>query len=258
MVAMLFDGDLSFGERMKGMFKDIGIAVVDMFITPAKEAISTFISETITDLLSGKGLGGVLQNLQDIGSAVAGAFGGGAKAAGSVAGAAGSTAGSVGGMGSTAGSVASGTLGTVTSVLGAVGSIGSMVSGIIGNFQNARQEKTLNAIEESTRYSMLYLGGRADQGILGVLFQIAETLAWGPATKALDRIQAEMLLLGAPYINPSLDSLKDHTASMRDRLIEMRDQSRDITINLQVDAATLASIVITEQAGLLRLQGAPA
>lgn len=50
-----------------------------------------------------------------------------------------------------------GAISGVTGILGAVGSIGSMVSGIIGNFQSARQEGTLNAIEHEVRYSQIHL-----------------------------------------------------------------------------------------------------
>lgn len=39
----------------------------------------------------------------------------------------------------------------IASIVGAAGSVASAISGIIGNFQNARQENTLNAIEENTR-----------------------------------------------------------------------------------------------------------
>jgi len=219
MVAMLFNGDMSFGERMKGMLKDIGIAVVDMFIAPAKKAIAEFISTTIVDLLSGKGLGGVLDSLKSIGSAMADVF----KGAGGVATTASGAAGGVGGAVSGVGGAVSGTLGAVTGILGAIGSIGTMISGFIGNFQQAKTNDRLWSIEENTRVGMLYLGGRSDGGILGTLFKIAEDVAWGPGVKAVERIRDEMLLLGSQYINPSLDTLKGHTANMRDRLIEMRN-----------------------------------
>lgn len=51
-----------------------------------------------------------------------------------------------------------GAAGGIMGTLGAIGAIGSMISGIIGNFQSAKMETTLNAIEESTRRSMIHLG----------------------------------------------------------------------------------------------------
>lgn len=59
--------------------------------------------------------------------------------------------------GSAAGGTASAAAGGLTGIFGAIGSIGSMVTGIIGNFQNARQENTLNAIEHEVRYSQIHL-----------------------------------------------------------------------------------------------------
>jgi hypothetical protein len=63
----------------------------------------------------------------------------------------------LGGGSKSAAGAASGMASGITGVLGAIGSIGGMISGIVGNFQNARQETTLNAIEESTRYMKSYL-----------------------------------------------------------------------------------------------------
>lgn len=52
-----------------------------------------------------------------------------------------------------AGSAASG----LTGIIGAAASVGSLISGIVGNFQNAKQETTLNAIEHEVRYSQIHL-----------------------------------------------------------------------------------------------------
>lgn len=62
----------------------------------------------------------------------------------------------------------------------------TLVSSIIGNFQNARQETTLNAIEESTRYSALYLGARADGGIIQILFRLLDEVSFGGIIKAAE------------------------------------------------------------------------
>lgn len=144
----LFDGDLSWGEKFKKLWGNLKEAAVATFIEPVTKAISDFITGALTDLISGKGLGGVLDQLGSIGKAVTGLFGGGASgaasAAGGATGGAGGAAGSVGSVGSAAG-------GAVAAAVTAIASAVSAVTGVIGVFQNAKQEDTLNAIEESTR-----------------------------------------------------------------------------------------------------------
>ncbi len=79
-------------------------------------------------------------------------IGGGGGAASTAAGASASTAGA--GV-SAAGGVASAAVGAASGVwgiVGAVGAVGTMISSVIGNFQSAKMETTLNAIEKSTRY----------------------------------------------------------------------------------------------------------
>lgn len=161
----LFDGDLSFGEKAKKMLTSLGEAVVAKFIEPATQAIGNFISGVLSDLLSGKGLGGVLGHLKDIGEGIGKIFGVGASAASTAAGAA-STATSVGGSAAgAASSTASAASSGIAGIVGAVGSVVSAVSGIISNFQLAKQETTLNAIEESTRYVKIWTGEQS-QSIL--------------------------------------------------------------------------------------------
>lgn len=161
---MLFDGDGSFGQRFGQMAKDLGRAVLMSFVQPATDAIGEFLSGVVSDLLSGKGLGGVLDSLKEIGSAMKSIFGGAstaANAAGNAAGAAGgagNAAGGVAGAGGAAGSAASGALGTASMITGIVTGIVTAVSSVISNFQLARQENTLNAIEESTRYVKIWTG----------------------------------------------------------------------------------------------------
>ncbi|MCE5256867.1 MAG: phage tail tape measure protein [Spirochaetaceae bacterium] len=54
---------------------------------------------------------------------------------------------------------ASGAVGGLAGTITAVASVGSLISGVIGNFQSARQETTLNAIEHEARYSQIHLLG---------------------------------------------------------------------------------------------------
>lgn len=165
MAAALFDGDLSFGEKMKGMLKDIGEAVLSKFIQPAVSAIANFITGTLADLLSGKGLGGVLGHLKDIGGAIVDIFKGGsgvAGAAGQVAGAAGgigSAAGGIAGAGGSAGSAAGQAAGTgLSATVGMVTGAISAVSGVIGNVQFMAMNKSLDLIEHEVRFSKIHLG----------------------------------------------------------------------------------------------------
>lgn len=143
----IFDGDLSWGEKTKKMLRDLGSAVFSSFIEPAVAAITSFVTGTINGLLKGA-LENVGEWLGGLGSQVAGIFGGGASGA---AGAAGGAAGSAGGGG------AAGAAGGALGWAGAIGAIGSMISGIIGNFQMAGMNRTLDLIEWNTRKSSLHL-----------------------------------------------------------------------------------------------------
>jgi TP901 family phage tail tape measure protein len=170
----LWDGDLSFGEKMKTMLKSIGEAVTSYFLEPATKAITKFVTETLIDLLSGKGFGSVLQNVKDLGKSISDIFTTISGTAASTAGGVASTAGGVASSGgSAAGGAGSAVSGGLTGWLGAIGSLGSMVSGIVGNFQNARQENTLNAIELNTRIlSMFYMASG------GIMDKFTELWGW--------------------------------------------------------------------------------
>jgi len=198
------EGGESIKSKFLGMFESMGQAVTRFVIEYLEGKLFSAFAKLLDDILPaiGKALGGLF------------GFGGGAAAAaGTAAGtAAGGAAAGAGGAAGTA--VGAGISGTLGAVFGGI----SAATGVIGLFQNAKQETTLNAIEESTRRSALYLGDRADGGILGVLFSINEELAWGVGTKALERIRDEMVNLGAGYINPSLDTLKDNAAAIKSSL----------------------------------------
>jgi len=178
----LFDGDLSFGEKAKKMLVSLGEAVTAKFIEPATKAIGDFISGVLSDLMSGKGLGGVLDRIKDIGEGIGKIFGIGADTASTAAGAAG-TATNAGG--SAAGSAGSAAGSGIAGIVGAIGSVVSAVSGIIGNFQMAKQETTLNAIEESTRYVKIWTGEQS-QNMLWCLQTMTERS--GYMVTALDAI----------------------------------------------------------------------
>ena len=114
-------------------------------------------------------------------------WGGGSKAAstGTTVASGGASAGGAGGGAGAALGGASSLMGTITAIAG----VGTMISSIIGNFQAAKQETTLNAIEHNTRYSMMYLGERGDGGILGAIFNMSGQVSWGPGVKAMESLR---------------------------------------------------------------------
>lgn len=124
-------GSKSFSEA----FTNAGKAIKDSLINyVVKEAFGA-ITGGIKDLTAQFG---------GLGKTIMGVFSGGGSP---------STPGApnVGGGGNPMGGL-TGMAGGITGLVGAIGSIGTMISSVIGNFQNARMEKTMNAIEESTRY----------------------------------------------------------------------------------------------------------
>ena len=46
---------------------------------------------------------------------------------------------------------------SLTSTIGLVAQVGTLISSIVGNFQQAHQETSLNAIEHEVRYSQIHL-----------------------------------------------------------------------------------------------------
>ena len=188
-------------------FKKLGQGVLATFVEPAIAAFSQLINEGIKEAIKWLvGEGGLLGALGKVGKAIGGIFGGGASGAASgAAGAAGSAASGAGGAASGAAS------GGASGVLGAIGvgaGVASAISGIIGNFQMARQETTLNAIEGNTRRSMLFLGDRSDGGILGTQFRILDALLFGTAVKAVEQLRDMVSSAGLNFFNASFDTMK--------------------------------------------------
>jgi hypothetical protein len=258
MIDKLVTGEGSFKDIFTGLWQDIASAALHAFIDPVKEAIADFIATTVADLLSGKGFGGVLDSLKDIGSAAKDVFGGATGAAGSagdIAGAGGGAARAGGGAASSVGSAVSSSL---TGWIGAIGSAVTAISSVIGNFQMAKMETTLNAIEHSTRYSELYLGSRSDGGILGVLFRVYEELAYGALVKAAERTRdvlfdwtgvmtplmertASGVEASAAYLSNSLDLMRSLSFTAQRIEAASRDQGpRQITIQISPQGLTTA------------------
>ncbi len=135
---LIFEGG-KFGDVMKNVVTEIGKTIVRVLIEGAFKQLMGSIADALAGM---EGLFGKLGSwLGGTGNAAAGAASGG-------------TGGLYGSGGGAGGAAAGG----VASIVGAIGSIGTLVTGIIGIFQSSRQETTLNAIEESTRYSKIFLG----------------------------------------------------------------------------------------------------
>jgi hypothetical protein len=129
-------------EDGKFQFSALADTVKGIFATLANEILSTMVANFLTPFVNK--ITGALSGLIDKIPGVGGILSGGAGAASSAVGAAGSAAGSVG---SSAGSAANGLTG------GLLGFAGGVLGGVISAIGSARQEGTLNAIEENTRYS---------------------------------------------------------------------------------------------------------
>lgn len=162
MVDVLFEGPESFADKAIASLKNIGKAVADHFVQPAMDAIGKFIATTITDLLSGKGLGGVLDSIKSIGKAISDVFSSGSSAASAAGGAT-----SAGGAASGAGGIGSAASSGLTGLISAISGVVTAVTGVFGIFQNMHQETSLNAIEHNTRYSMMFLGEQGWDSIHG-------------------------------------------------------------------------------------------
>ena len=195
----VFDRLIMGGTSGKSIWQDFG----DIATTALKSIESAFTklaSQEVIGLLTGKvtDLGSLLT---DVSSKMKDLLGLGADAASSAGSAASGAAGAAGSAGNAAGSVASAVGSSLTGIIGAVGSVVSAISSVIGNFQMAHQETSLNAIEHNTRYTMMYVGDRSDGGILGQAFQTNELLGWGPTVKATQAL--------ADMFPSHLDALND-------------------------------------------------
>lgn len=218
----LFEGGGSWAEKGINALKRIGEAAVSQFIEPFAKAAADLISGALADLMGGKGLGGLLSRFKEVGSSIGGIFGGGGGggAAGAVTGATGT-----GGGGGAAGAAGAG----IAGIAGAVGSIAGAVSGIIGNFQNAKQETSLNAIEHNTRYAMMFLGERGDGGIVTASLKSAEYLAY--LNTSVDTIGKYL----SDWLSPANNALQDIMSNVRGTSARLNEISTNTYWGSQAD-----------------------
>lgn len=110
-------------------------------------------------------------------------------------GAAGQAVGQVTGAASQASGAAVGAaIGGFAGMANIIGSVGGLVTGVLGLFQNQGMAGAVDLLEEQQRRATLLLGDRADGGILGQLFRIADTLEFGTIVKVLEEIRNHTLI----------------------------------------------------------------
>lgn len=238
-------------EQHRSIWQDIG----DMG-KAALESIGSaalhLASDQVLGALLGK-LGGMKGILGDIGGALSGVLsgGGGLVGEGPIPGGIPGGVPGLGGVGSAAGAAAGMGFQAIAGIV--TGAI-SAVTGVIGVFQSMHQETSLNAIEHNTRYSMMYLGERADGGILGVLFKINEEIAWGANTKATEKLRDLFLDWSGPTLAATMDLLtlaQSSTAAVLDLrayvydigliLTDMRQIARYVSDSVEAIATDLHS-----------------
>jgi hypothetical protein len=117
----------------------------DMLTNVAKQA-----AQSITRLLIEGALKKLTDKLFDVGGLMGKVFGGGTGVVKSVTDGMGDLGGAAGKVSGGIGGAASAASGSLTAVVGAVGSVVSAISGVIGNFQMAGMNKTLDIIAKHT------------------------------------------------------------------------------------------------------------
>lgn len=144
------------GGKLSDVARRVGQDLARAIINAPLQAAMKHLGELMTSL-SKKVLQLAMDHLPKLAGALSKVFGGITNSAGAVGTAAGAAGGLGKAAGSSAGGVATGIAGGLTGIVGAVGSVVSAISGVISNFQLARQENTLNAIEQEVRYSQIHL-----------------------------------------------------------------------------------------------------
>jgi hypothetical protein len=237
LINKLVTGEGSFKEIMTTMWQDIASAALHTFIDPLKKAIADFIATTIADLLSGNGLGGVLDSLKSIGKAAEGVFGGAGSSVPGVPGGAPSVP-SVPGGGGAGAAVSAGLTGWIGAISGAI----TAISSVIGNFQMAKMETSLNAIEHNTRYTMMYVGEQADGGIYRASLKIFEELAYGTLVKAMEK-HRDQFYDWTGFVNPIFETIRNSVMDSYPVLVDIRTilgDMRELATNLQTDVRSNA------------------
>lgn len=152
--------------------------ILKQLMKPLEEAFAALVGK-ITNVLFGTGGN----------TAGGGVLGTSVGAAGGAAGTLSKAGSSAGGAASSVGGLASAGASSLSTWVNGIASVGQLISSVIANFQNAKQETSLNAIEHNTRYSMMYLGERSDGGILGVAYRLLDVASFGTGVKVSEQMR---------------------------------------------------------------------
>lgn len=175
-------------DRLGDLLKGVANSAAEAFLRLGSEALWSGIIEKIKERLASTAIVQAFDSfISSIAGKLAGALGFGGAAAGQavsgVAGAAGGAAGGLGQIGSAI--VGQGLSATLGAVFGGI----SAVSGIIGNFQMRGMNKSLDLIEESTRYTAIGTVGNA-----GIIDTLRTYLPWLEIISDFNfRVQADLL-----------------------------------------------------------------
>jgi len=210
---------------LKDAFKQLGSGLLSSIVENGVSAVQQFVNQAVADLLK-KGPGSLFDAFSQIGRWIKGLFsGGGGGAVGAVSGAVsggGGVAGAAGGGG--AGGAISGALGG--GPLGWANLGVTVANGIVAGFQRARQETTLNAIEENTRRGTQYLGDRADGGIMTASLKSLEQLGYEVANT--DNIKTSLWNLESVFTSTGsllmtrLNNIRAATETSASKLDDMK------------------------------------
>ena len=222
----VFSGDWATAkDRILDDLKGMGLAVLEKFTKPAEDAIASFVANTLTDLLSGKGFGGVMDSIGGLGSALGGIFkGAGAAAASAGSGLAVDAGGAaisslpldriIPGIAKTAASTAASTASSVAGgimkgVVGALNPI-SMVADVVGSVAQVLQlfgvgregeKDRLNRISDATGFlAWAYDEGRVYLNIWDIrnALQTAIPARLDGIAASVDRIDQTLAAMNQP------------------------------------------------------------
>jgi len=260
LVKQVVTGDMSFGKLFTKLWQDVADAVLNAFLQPVKIAITKFIATELANLITGTGdlstawkqlgqdIQGAISAIGKVGQVSPGAapttLPGGTGVPTTVPGeGAGGTGGAAGG--------AAGGLGGALGAIGAIGSAVTAISSVIGNFQTAKLETTMNAVEHNTRYTMMYVGERADGGILGQLFYMGDQIAFGNGVKAIEDLRNKFYDWTG-VINPMIADIQANIVSgvaqtagivdilqaIRNATVEVVQGVREVNVSVQATGVT--------------------
>ena len=141
------------------------------------------------------------------------------------------------------GSLLGGGIGGLGGGGGLVESIGGVATGIADAitslFGGSHADKVQAQIEENTRYTQLYLGGRADQGVIGILFRILDVVQYGTAEKNSFRI-ADGIEYLTKWAVGDLDAIKQSMWNATADLDAIKLNTTMGNVGQQVQTVTIA------------------